>query len=155
MNQSITQERLREAIRVIGSGWLADVPENLQVQMLEDFCRGLNEFVEQYSLRFKETPDPFALRDPLKGRAFFDFDTLRASTNIKILIWRILLGYEIGRVHLDYDSESETKLTFWLQTPEGDEEYSGVPFQDFPVLRHFGILTANGRFLLQGFYAFQ
>jgi hypothetical protein len=158
MSEPITREKLRKAIADAGGTWLPDDEEKFQVRMLDGFVDSLTRFRKEYSSRFGEMPDPFLLleKDRQKGKAFFQFDTLGTSTEIKVMVWRILLGCEIKRIHFDYDFVGKAELKFWLQTPSGEEEgpYTGDPCEDFRVMRHFGIALYNERFVIQGYYAF-
>ncbi|HEV3164274.1 MAG TPA: hypothetical protein VGZ22_09610, partial [Isosphaeraceae bacterium] len=131
MSTPTTRETLLKAIADTGGTWLSSYSEELQAQMLQGYIRNIDEFRAEYQRRFREYPDPFALLKeyPHRAKAFFHHDTLHTSSEIKIMIWRILFGCEIKRIHLDYNSEGDTELTFWVQQPpDGDEEkYVGVP----------------------------
>jgi hypothetical protein len=154
------QDRIKSAIISSGEAWLSETPDVHQQQILDQITREVGAFQTEYQRRFGVEPDPFELiaTDPLRGRAFFQTDTLRTSMEVKIMVWRLLLGCEIRRIHFDYDSEGETVLTFVLKTPDGEEEfYKGEPFRDFGVLRHLGSFATSpdNQFRVQGYYAFK
>jgi hypothetical protein len=157
MSAADERARMRRALEQSGNAWLlqywgAQVEEGLQ-QVVDDF----GAFVTEYARRFGgETPDPFTLldRNPDKGRAFFQVDTLTASVEMKIMVWRILLGCDIQRIAFHYDVARGTELTVTLRTPYGEEEqYRGQQGRDFKVLRHFGATGVDGHLVLQGYYA--
>jgi len=123
---------------------------------LAQLARDISDFIEEYAARFKHRPDPFKLLDenPEKGKAFFQFDSLMASREAKIVIWRILLGCEIKQLHFDYDRRGDTRLKIQLLSPYGErEEYESQHWADFRVLRHLGTMQANQRLRLEGYYA--
>ncbi|MEO6809385.1 MAG: hypothetical protein ABI353_09775 [Isosphaeraceae bacterium] len=160
MSVTSIQDRLKIAIMTSGETWLPESPEAVQRQLLDQIAQEIGAFQTEYKKRFGDEPDPFGLlaTDPLMGRAFFQMDTLRTSVEIKIMVWRLLLGCEFRRIHFDYDSDGKTVLTFALKTPYGEEEhYRGEPFRDFGVLRHLGMYATvpDNQFRVQGYYAFK
>jgi hypothetical protein len=147
---------LRAALEAAGSSWLLKYWGKDQDRALDQTLQALDEFAAEYERRFRYRPDPFALpgQDPARGRAFFQADTLALSAEMKILVWRILLGCEIHRVEFHYESAGGTDLTVTLRTPYGEEEqYRGQQSRDFKVLRHFGATGVDNHLVLQGYYA--
>jgi hypothetical protein len=127
---------------------------------LEQIRRDLNQFVKEYKKRFpeEEKPDPFALLDanPTKAGAFFHLDTLLASLEMKIMIWRILIGFEIDQVDLAYKAGKKMSLRFVLRCPGRDaEHYETENSADLRVLRHFSLTAVNESYVFQGYYALQ
>jgi hypothetical protein len=78
----------------------------------------------EYERRFHETPDPIRLleKNPAKGTAFFQIDTFRVSLEMKIMIWRILMGCDIVRVQFTYESGAPISLSVVIKSPYGDED---------------------------------
>ncbi len=150
----IETQALRQALVSSGNSWLLNYWGADRDRFLEAAARDLDAFVEEYAKRFGENPDPLSMADsPFKGKAFFQPDTLRASVDMKIMVWRILLGCEVARIHLEYAAGGLTRLTVELRTPYGETEtYIGRP-GDFRLLRHFGVIERNGELVVQGYYA--
>ncbi len=119
----------------------------------------LDEFVSYYAEKYKETVNPFAWWDanPTKARAFFEPDTLSLSAPMKAAVWRILLGFEIHRVALEYSVVSEASaLRIELKAPGADEVevFESAAADDTKLLRHLGSIRVNGKLQLQGYHAF-
>ena len=157
MSMIIDRPRIRQALEQAGNAWLFDYTGSQIDSVLDDLGRRVQDFITEYQNRFGEEPDPFGLieNNPLKGMAFFQVDTLRASVEMKIMVWRVLLGAEIQRLELRYDKSGDFHLSLNIQTPYGDREsYTSSSSWDFALLRHLG---ATGRFdgqmMLQGYYA--
>ncbi len=74
---------------------------------------------------------------------------------MKIVVWRILLGWEIERLEFKYEAGQPSLLKVTLRPPSGrgKEEYTSRHFADFRVLRHFGASGANDQLILSGYYA--
>ncbi|HLN31907.1 MAG TPA: hypothetical protein VK395_29520 [Gemmataceae bacterium] len=156
MTDSSKQDRLRKALDVSGSAWLLEYWGDDAESRLAQAVVDLDDFACEYERRFSERPDPFELleSDPIRGKAFFQIDTFVISLEMKIMIWRIMLGCEILRVEFRYDMEDATDLLITLRTPYGaEEQYRGKRSRDFRVLRHFGATEDNERLILQGYYA--
>jgi hypothetical protein len=148
--------RLKQALEDSGNAWLLGYWGNDADAMLERAAEDLEAFLLEYERRFGERPDPFAFlqKDRLKAKAFFQLDALQASVEMKIMIWRILLGCDIVRVEFRYTQASVMELTATLKTPYEEEEiYRTTQSRDFRVLRHFGATEDNGHLVLQGYYA--
>jgi hypothetical protein len=161
MTTPINVSRLRKALERTGNTWLLKYWGRESEKQLKKLGKNLEEFQRNYATRFKETPDVFGLVEdnPTKAAAFFQLDTLYASSEMKILIWRLLLGAEIDQIELKYKSGTgKMSLRIILSAPfdvEGiqKEEYETSNTTDYRVLRHFGLTGVNGHFELQGYYA--
>jgi hypothetical protein len=163
MNDQEKRGRVRAALEDAGRGRVTSEPEQVADQRVDQTLRDVEEFVQEHLRRFGEQPDPYSLlqANPSKGKAFFHTDSLTASMEMKIMIWRILLGCEIMRVHFDYELGKKPDFTVVLRAPDGSEEkYRGTGTWDFRVLRHmgaagvrFGATGAQQGLVLQGFYA--
>jgi hypothetical protein len=156
MSAAIDRAQVRRAIEDAGESWLLNFWGPDSDRNLEAVGQQIREFQEQYAKRFGERPDPFALfqSQPFKAKAFFQNDTFMVSAEMKVMIWRILLGCEIAEVEFKYTLDQAPSLRITLQTPDGQREtYSGKSVWDFKVLRHFGASSRDDRLILQGYYA--
>jgi hypothetical protein len=160
MTTSIDLAHLRVALEKTGNTWLLHYWGAESEKHLKKLAKELEGFQREYKRRFGETPDILGLADvnPTKAAAFFHFDTFLASREMKILIWRLLLGAEIEQVDLKYHAGKDLSLRIVLIAPydiEGDEKetYETTNTSDFRVLRHFGLAGVERHFELQGYYA--
>jgi hypothetical protein len=156
MSISVDRSRIRQALEQARNSWLFEYSGDQIDSVLDGMSHGVEEFVTEYQRRFGEAPDPFALleQNPLKGTAFFQVDTLRASVEMKIMVWRIFLGAEIKRLELRYDDAGDFHLLVSIKSPFGEQEnYESSYSWDFALLRHLGATSVNGRMVLQGYYA--
>jgi hypothetical protein len=160
MTTSINLSQLRGALEKTGNSWLLNYWGAESEKHLKKLAKDLDGFQREYKRRFGETPDVLALAElnPVTAAAFFHMDTLLASREMKILIWRLLLGADIERVDLKYKAGEGLSLRIVLIAPydiEGDEKetYETTKTSDYRVLRHFGFTEVEGRFELQGYYA--
>jgi hypothetical protein len=149
--------RLKEAIEKAGSAWIFRYWGNDVDKNLDRVAADLERFTREYHRRYRERPDPLELLEvnPLKGAAFFQIDTLMVSIEMKIMIWRILLGCEIAKVEFRYEAGKLPFFSVSLRPPYGDDEerFRGEKASDFRVLRHFGITGVEDQLFLQGYYA--
>ena len=147
---------VEEALHGAGLSWLVQYWGDEKSKFLQETTQGISEFIGVHESRFNERPDPIRLlrENPIRGRAFFQFDTLVASTEMKVMIWRILQGCEVARVEFHYDRDATPSLDVELRTPFGEREhYSSNYWADFRVLRHFGTLRTGEQLRLEGYYA--
>jgi hypothetical protein len=144
-----------DAFEKSGCGWILKYAD--RQQLLDSVAQEIDEFLLAYERRFDEAPKPFELlkENPPKAAAFFQaFAGARISLEMRIGIWRILLGSEIVEVHFDYSRDQGTDFRVAIQTPYGDrEEYSSQSLWDSAILRHLGILAVGGNPTLYGYYA--
>jgi hypothetical protein len=156
MNSTDRLARLRDSLVSLDATWNHWLRGPEGDRWLDQIANDLGAFAAEYARRFGERPDPLSLveSDPIRGKAFLQFDTLLASVEMKIMIWRVLQGADIRRVEFHYAADTDSQLSVTIRAPgEGDETYHGIPFPDFKVLRHFGMMGRNGKLLLQGYYA--
>jgi hypothetical protein len=152
---AITPDRLKDALKRTGYDWLLRYWGRESGKHLEATAAALGAFVREYRRRFKERPDVLGLveENPLKAAAFLQPDTQLASLEMKVMIWRILLGCEISKIQFRYQAGKSALLRVRLVTPWGSEEtYTSQEASDFRVLRHIGITGAEGDYNLQGYY---
>ena len=157
MSKASQRQRLRDALHEADSDWILSFWGKEQDKNLDRVLGDLDQFADEYAKRFRERPDPFKLlaENPLKGAAFFQIDTLRLSAEMKVMVWRILLGCEITRVEFRYAAGRKPTLRVTLRPPygQGEEEYTGGEPTDFRILRHFGSSGADDQLFLEGYYA--
>jgi hypothetical protein len=156
MSTPVDPDVVEEALNRAQLKWLLDYWGSDKPDHLRQTAKEISEFIQEYAARFNDSPDPFKLLNdnPEMGRAFFQFDTLIASAEMKIMIWRILQGCEIVQVDFHYDKSGQPSLEVKLLTPYGEpEEYKSNHWADFRVLRHLGTLKTNDQLRLQGYYA--
>lgn len=158
MNQAPSLRRLKEAISQSGNAWLFRFWGRAERQNLSKLRSEITEFMDEYERRFGQRPDPFDLLalTPWKGAAFFHVDTLAASLQIKIAVWRILAGFKIIRVDFRWQEGQSSNFQVVLRPPGGsqgsDETYESNHWADFRVLRHFGPSAVDQKLYLAGYY---
>ena len=159
MNHQSSLSDLRKAIDETGNGWWLDELGEDSDSVLGVLALEIELFRASYGQRFGEEADPYSLikANPLKARAFFQPDTLRLTTEMKIAVWRIMRGCEVQRIdfHFDADADEVASLTLTLRPPHGpDEEYKGFPFRDYCMLRHLGMTFGRKNNLaFNGYYS--
>src|SRR5216683_1251433 len=104
MTTPINVSRLRKALERTGNTWLLNYWGGESEKQLKKIAKDLEGFQPNYERRFGETPDVLGLAEdnPTKAAAFFHLDTFLASSEMKILIWRLMLGAEIDQIVLKY-----------------------------------------------------
>jgi hypothetical protein len=160
MTTSIDHSQLRRALEKTGNTWLLHYWGAESEKHLKKLTKELEGFQREYKRRFGETPDVLGLAEvnPIKASAFFQLDTLLASLEMKLLIWRLLLGADIEQIDVKYISGESFALRIVLVAPydiEKDEMeiYETTNASDYRVLRHFGLVGVESHFELQGYYA--
>src|SRR5437899_13098459 len=118
MSATIDRTQVKKAIEDAGESWLFSYWGADSERHLDGVRAQLTEFLDEYERRFGERPDPFTLlqTDPYKGKAFFQNDTFMVSVEMKILIWRILLGGEIVGVNFEYEIFKQPRSCVTLRT---------------------------------------
>jgi hypothetical protein len=157
MTKATRRERLRLALQKSGSDWVFRYWGSEAERNLDRLAADLDQFVHHYRQRYGDRPDPVELLDsnPTKGAAFFQVDTLRASPEMKVLVWRLLLGYEITRLECHYRAGHSFRLKVTIRSPYGsnEESYESTDPSDFRILRHIGLIGVGDQTHLQGYYA--
>ena len=161
MNTPTEPAQIEEAFKNTDCEWILDDSATSAAdrgKLLIAVAAEIDEFCDEYEKRFAERPDPFDLlaenRD--KGAAFFEmFSGPPLSVDMRILIWRILRGLEIRTIELNYDKrEKKFAARIVIGTRDGDDEvYRSDHPWDFTLLRHLGMLTIDGRLVLDGYFA--
>src|SRR5262249_36926182 len=121
MSKTSERLRLKNALQQAGNAWLFRFWGPDEGRNLDRIRRDLEEFCREYEQRFQERPDPFNLLEtnPWKGTAFFHADTLIASVEMKIVVWRVLMGCEIARIEFKYEMGRPSLLRVTLRPPYG------------------------------------
>jgi hypothetical protein len=160
MSAAIDLSQWRTALEKTNNDWLLRYWGAEAEKHLKKVAKDLEGFQREYKRRFGETPDILGLAEvnPTKAAAFFHLDTFLASREMKILIWRLLLGAEVEQVDLKYKAGKDLSLRIVLFAPYDIEEnereiYETTNSSDYRILRHFGLAGVEGRFELQGYYA--
>lgn len=155
---SLDRATIRSALEKTGNGWLLSYWGRDAEKHLDKLVADLKGFAQEYRRRFKEAPDLLELVEvnPAKAAAFFQLDTLLASREMKIMIWRLLLGSEISELEFRYKTGEPASFRVLLVSPYGDEEtYHSEDASDLRVLRHVGLTRIGAQSTLQGYYAFK
>jgi hypothetical protein len=153
---------LEELVRSVEMGWRLDLFGSAEQRILY-LQRRLDEGDKAARARFPDgsvriTLDnvaSFAHQSPVRARAFVEqlFDD--GSTEMLVMVWRVLTGAQIGTVHLDLEQASRFHLQITLGPDRqgATETYDSDDISDLHLLRHFGISKLNGQLpLLLGFY---
>jgi hypothetical protein len=153
VNPPITPEMVRDALAKTRSKNLLDAPG--WDPYFARWADGINQFIDLYHSKFGESPDPFALLDsaPAKGATLWELDTLRLSPEMKVAVWRILLGSKIKTVQLESDI-STFSLKLVLIAFDAEEPYESHFSEDLRLIRHLGTIEVGNRTHFQGYYAF-
>jgi hypothetical protein len=156
MKASIDAAAVRTALEKTGQDVVLRFWSKDGGRQLRKIAAGLKEFVREYRRRFKESPDILGLMDEntLMAKAFFHYDTLMASCEMKIMVWRLLMGGELRAVDFRYRADKRGSLRVQLLIYPGGrkETYESTDALDFRVLRHFGVAGEPGQGRLQGYY---
>lgn len=148
--------RLKLAIDKAGGEWISRVWGKDRNEILDRIHKDIDDFTKEYERRFGDKADPWELLklNPTKAAAFFHMDTLSASVEMKLMVWRVLLGCEIVEVKFAYQVGAMSKLFIKLRAPYGQkpEDYESDFPRDFAVLRHLGTTVSGGKLVLQGYY---
>jgi len=150
-----TPDQVAEAFERTGAAWVLADPQREQI--LAGVARQIDEFLAAYEQRFRDTPAPFELlrHNVPKATAFFQtFTGPPHSVEMRLMIWRVLLGSEIIEVRFDYAKGSASAIVIVTATPSGErEEFRSNDLWDFRVFRHIGIVGGGGHPILDGYYA--
>src|SRR5947208_9554587 len=100
--------QVAEAFQKTGCAWILADPQKDRI--LAGVTREIDEFITAYARRFHVTPDPFRLLEVnlTKAAAFFQsFTGPPHSVEIRLLIWRLLIGSDIVAVSFSYQKGGE------------------------------------------------
>jgi hypothetical protein len=161
MNLPTDLARIEDAFNRTDCAWVLDYPEPTdsgREKLLIAVAKEIDEFRQSYHERFGDWPDPFQLvtDNREKATAFFEiFSGPPLSTNMRVLIWRLLEGLEIRTINWQYEKKRQFFCAKFVIGRRGgdDEVYETEHPWDFTVLRHLGMLTVSGALVLDGYYA--
>ncbi len=151
--------RVQEAFSLADCDWILEYPKEQEQRhlLLEVVAKEIDEFREAFNQRFRRLPDPFDLinDNTEKATAFFEiFGGPPLSVDIRILIWRLIEGAEIREIDVRYERKRPFSARFVIGNRGSvDEIYETNHPWDFTVLRHLGMLTVDGKLVLEGYYA--
>jgi hypothetical protein len=154
---AFTRETLRKVLLQTRAGSFFRGPD--ADAKLDQFAISLREFVEAHRRRFPKTPDPGPLElfetDPVRGRAFFEVDTLELSPEMKLAVWCILMGFSVHSLEMQFQKNAPFSLRIQLQGSEDRLElFESRSPGDFRLIRHLLTMQINDRVEFQGYYAF-
>jgi hypothetical protein len=151
--------RVQDALQRTDCGWiLEDIEETEREELLATIAREIEVFREEYDKRFGHRPNPFELLDEMGERAIAFFQSFIGpplSLDIRIAIWRLLVGCEIRSLEIRYRKKDsfEVRIIVGQRHEPPDPDYVTSNPWDFIVLRHMGVMTVNGKLVLDGYYA--
>ncbi|NQT37357.1 MAG: hypothetical protein HQ581_07715 [Planctomycetes bacterium] len=152
---------LEEAIRHSGEGWLIDsfAPPEEAIPYLRQTLQAVRAIGQQ---RFEgNAPDLSEkavvqeyIRNPLRVRGFLQSLGGTRSTEMLLMVWRILQGMEVKDIQLSYRKREQFEVRVVLESAYGEEDppYVSNNIHDFVLFRHIGILESGGP-IFDGFYA--
>ncbi len=157
MNPAQTEpQRVASALEKAGCSWMLRwTDRDAALQRIGELQ---GEFAAEYERRYHERPDALALaqQNPVKAAAFFQALGGRPlSLEMRILAWRLILGSEILRLDFSYARDGGTEIRVTVRSPcdVAQGEFSSDSLWDFAVLRHLGMLTIDGKPVLDGYFA--
>ena len=157
MRAKVSKDAVRDAMIKSGTSWIFECWGEDLDRNLGKTRRDIENFAREYQKRFHERPDPFELLqiNPTKGTAFFQVISFSTSVEMKILVWRILMGWEVHKIRFSYEPNKDSFLSVTLKSPAGeiDPPYEGQKYTDFRVLQHLGVAAKDEKLILDGFYA--
>ena len=150
VRRALHQARCESYLEDLGDG---------ETAYLKAVAKNIDDFRNEYEKRFGEIPNPFAFLEgnPEKGASFIQWIAGEAlSTDVTIMIWRILAGAEILSVTYQYVKDNKSILEIELEPlPEirscaGREIYRSENPSDFHLLAEFRMLLFNHKPYLIG-----
>lgn len=159
MNASTEPDEVAEAFKKTGGAWILEMSDRGAI--LDQVAKEIDEFIAAHKARFgNEGPsNPFVLLEanPSKAAAFFQtFTGATISTEMRVMVWEVLLGADILAVEFDHDCRRGTRLRVTLNSSRRsprEQAYASDNLWDFQVFRHFGLLGVDGVPILDGYYA--
>jgi hypothetical protein len=151
---------LEDVIRQAGEGWLIDryTPPSEAMNAIRQALREVGILARGLANAAPDLSEDAIIaefqRRPLPLRGFFQAFAGTRTPEMILMAWRIIQGWKIKRVTLDYKVCDTFKLSVVIESPEGVEDppYETTNINDFTLFRHVGILVASGRPVFDGFY---
>jgi len=152
--------RIRDLLRQSRcESYLDDLNAEETTAYLRAVQEQLDHFYKEYEKQFREKPDISELlhRNPDKGATFIQWVAGEdLSTDLTIMIWRILSGAEVLNLNYRYRKDQESFLEIELRplpgSPNGNapEIYRSLAGSDFRLLAEFHMIGFNGKPYLVG-----
>lgn len=153
---------LERLLRENELGWMIDMcspPAAAVPYLLEQLAGLAEEFENRFGYRVSFAPETLqaeADRNPHKVRAFLQAIGATSHRPMLVMVWRIIQGLSIREVAMTYREQDAFQLSVTLARPGEEQDeletYTTEDIHDAALLRHFGITTADGRPLFDGFY---
>jgi hypothetical protein len=156
-----TPPGLEETIRRSGEEWLIDwsvSPSEAMAHIRQALAAVDRQAKERLGGNAPELSEASLVHEyqksPQRVRGFFQALGTTRTPEMLLMAWRVIQGMEIKRVELDYLRGQSFRAQVVLESPYGggEETYRTEDINDFGLLRHFGILTIDGRPVFEGFY---
>jgi hypothetical protein len=154
---------LERLLRANDLGGVLDAYAPSPDRLLDYLLECLDKVTAQYHARVGGSTSfaPEALeaewsRNPHKIRAFLQATRMTKSPEMLVMVWRILQGLSIQEVKMKYYERKSFELVVVLAEPGSQqntsETYQSTDIFDTRLLRHFGMSTAVGRPIFNGFF---
>lgn len=154
-----TLERL---LRASGLAWMIDTyhpADRVLTSLLQLLERVAAEYNRRLRVNVSFSPQQLEAewkRNPHKVKGFLQALGISNSAEMLVMVWRILQGFSIRDLRLQYHERQRFELEVCLALPGSGEEsferYYSTDINDVTLLRHFGIAMIRGEPLLDGFY---
>jgi hypothetical protein len=153
---------LEEAIVQSGEGWLLDCfpPRDMAMERIRRAIDAVNNLAkERFNGEAPDVSDTAVIeeynRNPQRMRGFFQALGGACTTEMLLMVWRIMQGMEIKDIRMRYRRQQDFEVTVILESPFGDEDkpYTSTNINDFTLLRHIGAFEISRQPVLDGFYA--
>ncbi len=151
---------LEQLIRACGEGWIIDFfsPKDQAVESLRKALQDASAEAARRQLPIQFTEKmllaTYAEHASQVG-AFIQAMGATRNPSMLVMAWRIMQGMTVSRVDVSYQYEKHFALRITLTDPYGNQEevYESRNINDAALLRHFGIMTMDGKPVFDGFYA--
>ncbi len=156
-------EVLRRLLHAQGFGPILQAYSPSPDDLLSRLLAILDKVAAEYHARAGSST-PFTLealvaessRNPHKVRAFFQATRLTNTPEMLVMVWRILEGFSIQEIKMNYQKRCIFEFVVVLSRPESQTEpqetYRSTTIFDARLLRHFGTATAAGQPSFNGFF---
>ena len=154
----MSDDQLRQLFSAAGLDWLfTDGAPARLAQIRQE----MHEVELDYRQRFARDLDLFALcaQDVAQKRALPETFAASMSVHIRTKVVRIFEGAWIDSISLEYRYRQHCRIAVQLLMPHeelhGNDRFVTENFWDAEVLRHLGMMTADGLPVFYGYFAFR
>jgi hypothetical protein len=160
-SSTVAPTTLEEAIVQSGEGWLLEIfpPRGTAMERIRQSLDAVNNLAnERFDGEAPDVSDSAVIeeynRNPQRMRGFFQALAGACTTEMLLMVWRIMQGIEIKDIRIGYRRQQEFNVTVILESPFGEEDkpYTSTDINDFTLLRHIGAFEISGQPVLDGFY---